>query len=105
MSDATLPLAGRVAFVTGGSRSIGESIALTLAARGADVVVTDSGGGAAERVAEAIRGLGRRALALSFDVADSAASVSLRYVRTRSPRISAASPCFGRPCPTASTFP
>lgn len=74
MSGLPLPLAGRVAFVTGGSRSIGEAIALTLAGRGADVIVTDSGGGAAERVAEAIRALGRRSLALSFDVADSAAT-------------------------------
>jgi 3-oxoacyl-[acyl-carrier protein] reductase len=60
LSGLPLPLAGRVAFVTGGSRSIGEAIALTLAGRGADVIVTDSGGGAAERVAEAIRALGRR---------------------------------------------
>lgn len=74
MSGLPLPLAGRVAFVTGGSRSIGEAIALTLAGRGADVIVTDSGGGAAKRVAEAIRALGRRCLALSFDVADSAAT-------------------------------
>jgi 3-oxoacyl-[acyl-carrier protein] reductase len=63
-------LAGRVAFVTGGSRSIGEAVALELARRGADVAVTDSGGGGSERVAEAIRLAGRRALALSFDVAD-----------------------------------
>lgn len=68
-----LPLKGRTAFVTGGSRSIGESIALTLAGRGADVVVTDSGGGGAERVAADIRALGRKSLALSFDVADSSA--------------------------------
>lgn len=68
-----LSLEGRTALVTGGSRSIGESIALELAGRGADVVVTDSGGGAAERVAGAIRELGRKALALSFDVADSTA--------------------------------
>lgn len=75
------PLAGRTAFVTGGSRSIGESIALTLAGRGADVVVTDSGGGSAEQVAATIRGLGRRSLALSFDVADPAA-VSAAIERT-----------------------
>lgn len=66
-----LSLEGRTALVTGGSRSIGESIAMLLAERGADVIVTDSGGGAAECVAEAIRGFGRKSLALSFDVADS----------------------------------
>ena len=70
MSESPGPLAGRTALVTGGSRSIGESIALELARRGADVVVTDSGGGAAARVAGAIEALGRRALPLSFDVAD-----------------------------------
>jgi len=72
MTDSTLPLAGRTAFVTGGSRSIGEAIVMELARRGADVVVTDSGGGGAERVAAAVQALGRRSLALSFDVADSA---------------------------------
>lgn len=70
MNAGTGVLAGRVAFVTGGSRSIGEAVALELARRGADVVVTDSGGGGSERVAAAIRELGRRALGLSFDVAD-----------------------------------
>jgi 3-oxoacyl-[acyl-carrier protein] reductase len=73
MSTNTLALTGRTALVTGGSRSIGEAIALELARRGADVLVTDSGGGGAERVAGAIEALGRRSLALSFDVADSAA--------------------------------
>jgi len=63
-------LAGRVAFVTGGSRSIGEAVVLELARRGADVVVTDSGGGGSERVAAAVRQSGRRAIGLSFDVAD-----------------------------------
>lgn len=70
MTDSALPLAGRTALVTGGSRSIGEAIALELARRGANVVVTDSGGGGADRVAAAVEALGRRSLALSFDVAD-----------------------------------
>lgn len=70
MTDSALPLTGRTALVTGGSRSIGEAIAMELARRGANVVVTDSGGGGAERVAEAVAALGRRSLALSFDVAD-----------------------------------
>ncbi|TPW18135.1 MAG: 3-oxoacyl-acyl-carrier protein reductase [bacterium] len=72
MTDSVLPLAGRTALVTGGSRSIGEAIAMELARRGADLVVTDSGGGGAERVAAAVAALGRRSLALSFDVADPA---------------------------------
>jgi len=45
MTNSALPLGGRTALVTGGSRSIGEAIALELARRGANVVVTDSGGG------------------------------------------------------------
>jgi 3-oxoacyl-[acyl-carrier protein] reductase len=73
MNSEKLPLAGRTALVTGGSRSIGESIALELARRGADVLVTDSGGGGAARVVSRIEALGRRSLALSFDVADPAA--------------------------------
>jgi 3-oxoacyl-[acyl-carrier protein] reductase len=84
MTDPALPLAGRTAFVTGGSRSIGESIVMELARRGADVVVTDSGGGGAERVAAAVAALGRRSMALSFDVADPArAEESIKAAEAR----------------------
>jgi 3-oxoacyl-[acyl-carrier protein] reductase len=47
-------------------------VALELARRGADVAVTDSGGGSAVEAAEAVRSLGRRAMAVSFDVSDAA---------------------------------
>ncbi|KAI0412141.1 3-ketoacyl-acyl carrier protein reductase [Xylaria grammica] len=40
MADYALPLSGKLAVVTGGSRGIGEAIALELAARGASVVIT-----------------------------------------------------------------
>ncbi|KAF2967240.1 hypothetical protein GQX73_g6306 [Xylaria multiplex] len=40
MGDYALPLSGKVAVVTGGSRSIGEAIAMELARRGATVVIT-----------------------------------------------------------------
>jgi 3-oxoacyl-[acyl-carrier protein] reductase len=62
-------LEGKVALVTGSSRGIGRAIALELARRGADIIVNyRSHAEAAEAVAEAIRGLGRRAAVLQADV-------------------------------------
>ena len=46
--------AGKVAIVTGAGSGIGEATALLLAARGAQVVVADLDGVAAERVAKTI---------------------------------------------------
>ena len=64
-------LEGQVAVVTGGSRGIGEAVALRLASEGADVAVCASRSvEAAERVAGQVRGMGRRALAAQVDVAD-----------------------------------
>ena len=62
-------LEGQVALVTGGAKRVGRSIALGLAAEGADVVVNymESKGEAEELSAE-IRALGRRALAIGGDV-------------------------------------
>lgn len=61
-------LDGQVAVVTGGGRGIGEGIALGLAEAGADVVVAARRTEEVEAVAEKIRALGRRALAVSCDV-------------------------------------
>lgn len=62
-------LAGRVALVTGAAKRIGRSIALDLAARGADVVVNYRGSKAeAEQVAGEILKMGQRALAIQADV-------------------------------------
>ena len=64
----TIEYDGAVAVITGGASGIGRSVALAVAARGADVVVADVHD---ERLAEtesAIVALGRRALAVHCDV-------------------------------------
>lgn len=73
MSIPSFSLEGKVAIVTGAKRGIGRAIALVLAEAGADVavatrVVKDANYDL-EAVAEEIRGLGRRSLAVQADVA------------------------------------
>ena len=63
-------LEGQVALVTGGGRGIGEGLALGLAEAGADVVVTARRTNEIEAVAEKVRALGRRALAITADIMD-----------------------------------
>ncbi len=70
-------LRGRVALITGASRGIGKALALRLAQEGADVVVASKSEQSSERLpgsihetADAIRALGRRALAVATDVRD-----------------------------------
>lgn len=66
-----LPLTGKVALVTGGSRGLGRAIALTLARRGADVVINYvHNAEAAAQVLTEVEALGRRALAVQADVGD-----------------------------------
>ena len=71
MNTDYLSLEGKVAIVTGGSRGIGKAIALTLADAGADVVVSSRKLVDLELVAEEIRGLGRRSLAVAAHVRES----------------------------------
>ena len=64
-------LTGKIALVTGAGRGIGREIALTLAQYGADVIVNYNGSREkAEEVAEKIREMGRRAVAVQCSVAD-----------------------------------
>jgi 3-oxoacyl-[acyl-carrier protein] reductase len=65
---SSLPLAGKRALVTGGSRGIGAAIARRLAEDGADVALTyQASADQAEALADELRGLGRKAVAIQAD--------------------------------------
>ncbi len=69
-----IDLNGKRALVTGGSRGIGAAIARALAENGADVAFTfQRSAEKAEELADLIRSLGRRAIAIEADSADPAA--------------------------------
>ncbi|MAG36122.1 MAG: 2-deoxy-D-gluconate 3-dehydrogenase [Dehalococcoidia bacterium] len=70
-------LDGKVALVTGASRGIGKALALGFAAAGAGVVLASRTTSELEGVAASVEARGGRALAISTDVADSAAVHSL----------------------------
>jgi 3-oxoacyl-[acyl-carrier protein] reductase len=61
-------LKNKIAIVTGGGRGIGKAIALTYAKEGADVVTVARTKTEIEGVAEEIRSMGRKALAIPTDV-------------------------------------
>jgi NAD(P)-dependent dehydrogenase (short-subunit alcohol dehydrogenase family) len=61
-----------IALITGGSRGLGHNTALHLARQGVDVILTyRSGADEARQAVAQIEALGRRAVALELDVADS----------------------------------
>ncbi|WP_018133303.1 SDR family oxidoreductase [Effusibacillus pohliae] len=63
-------LNGKVAIVTGGGRGLGEQIAVGLAEAGADVVVCSRKKEACDEVAQQLRAMGRKSLAIACDVTD-----------------------------------
>ncbi len=66
-----IDLAGRVALVTGGGRSIGATISLALARAGADVVINyHTSRDEANKVCGKVTAMGRRAVTVQADVAD-----------------------------------
>ncbi len=68
----------RIALVTGASRGIGKAVALMLAQAGADVAVNyHERAEEARAVVEAIRALGRRAIAIGADVSSAAAVAAM----------------------------
>jgi NAD(P)-dependent dehydrogenase (short-subunit alcohol dehydrogenase family) len=67
MGGELFSLKGKVAVVTGGSKGLGQGIALGLADAGADVVVASRTQAELDKVADQIRAKDRRALAIATD--------------------------------------
>ena len=63
-------LSGKVAVVTGSAQGIGQSIAVTLAQEGADVVVGDLDAERCQETVSLVQGHGKRAMATSVNVGD-----------------------------------
>ena len=68
----SLSLDGKVVVITGGGTGLGRAMGRHLARAGADVVVAARRLAPIEEAAEEFRGMGRRSLAISTDVTDSA---------------------------------
>jgi NAD(P)-dependent dehydrogenase (short-subunit alcohol dehydrogenase family) len=66
----SLDATGKVVIVTGGSKGLGREMVLGFAEAGADVVVASRKLGQCEAVAQEVREMGRRALAVSCHVGD-----------------------------------
>jgi len=85
MSDRFLD--GKLAFISGGSRNLGETIALELAERGADIIVNDLGGaldkaGISELISR-IEAKGVHAFFIEGDVGESASVEAMNTAITR----------------------
>jgi acetoacetyl-CoA reductase/3-oxoacyl-[acyl-carrier protein] reductase len=81
-------LVDRIAVVTGAGNGIGRASALCLARDGADLLLLDREGEAVEGTAEAVRALGRDALALQVDcTSDEQVAAAFAKGQERFPRI------------------
>ena len=69
-SASRLPLAGRIALITGGARGIGREIALAFANAGADLALFDVNSEGLAQTAKELSQLGRRAEGFVVDVTD-----------------------------------
>src|SRR2546427_12991728 len=78
----SMRLGGKVAIVTGGGSGIGRGIVLAMAREGADLAIPDIQVVNAEKVAQEVQALGRKAFALKTDVT-SATDVKAMIDRTR----------------------
>jgi len=63
-----MKLEGKVAIVTGAASGLGQGIARCLAEEGADIVIADINMDNANKVAEEVRGFGRKTLVIEADV-------------------------------------
>lgn len=77
MNFKQIDLSGKVAIVTGGSKGIGQSMAMGLATLGADIVVISRNLKEGQAAADDIKAMGRRAIAISCDVTNKAAVESM----------------------------
>ncbi len=68
MDPSSVLLTDKVAVITGGGDGIGKGIALTYAKFGAHIVIADLNPAAGEAVAQQVRALGRKGLAIATDV-------------------------------------
>ena len=79
MSDSLLGLEGKKILILGGGQGMGESSALLLARAGCDLALADLELPRAQRVAERVTGLGRKARAYQVDVTnDTALEAAIR---------------------------
>ena len=69
MAEQDLPLAGKIALVTGSSQGIGRATALRLAQSGADIIINyRRNAGAADEAKAGVEALGRRCITIQADV-------------------------------------